>query len=80
MATTNSGPLQANANGEQVFSQSFIIPKHYLRPGGEQSDFYIFFTATFAELLSEGAGTTSLPNIFQKYKIDKVETCMHSFN
>ena len=65
MSAGDSGALQQNTSGEQIFRQSFIIRRVLKQSSGNSSDFTTFWSYGLGDLFNEGGGSTALPNIFQ---------------
>ena len=78
MSAGDSSALQQNTTGDQVFKQSFIVRRFFTRNAGTNTDFYFFLDYRLRDFMQESGGVTSLPNIFQNYKLDKVEWCLHT--
>ena len=77
MAATDLRPLQTNESGEQVFKSSFLVEDVYVSEP-LPPDFLVFHTVSLRDLSKAGIGAGQLPNIYQNYKISRVEYCFHS--
>ena len=77
MAATELRPLQSNESGEQVFKASFLFQDVY-ESQALPLDFLVYHTVSLDDLYKAGVGAEQLPNIYQNYKINRVEYCFHT--